>query len=228
MTIDMPIGGGRPVGAIPRVDLLPGEVREQAAARSTRRVMLLLIVLAVVLVGAGFGGAQFLVASSAAGLDTANQQTQQLISQQSAYARVRTLQAAVQEADALDRVTTATQIDWQAMLSEVLAPLPAAVGVGAIQVDSQSPIDAPSQSQSPFGQAAIGTVAIDLTATDIDALTTWLATMRADQTFASVTALQAQNADGTWHLSATLFISPTVTALATPAPTPAPTAGGQG
>jgi len=227
MTIDLPIGG-RPVGAIPRVDLLPGEVREQASARSMRRIMLLLIVLAVVIVGAGFGGAQFFVASSAAGLDTANQQTQQLISQQSAYARVRALQAAVQEADALDRVTTATQIDWQAMLSEVLAPLPGSVDVGSIQVGSQSPIDAPDQSQSPFGQAAIATIAVDLTSTDIDALTTWLATMRADATFASVTALQAQNADGTWHLGATLFVSPTVTALATPTPTPAPTAGGQG
>jgi len=219
-------GGVRYVGAVARVDLLPKEVREQAAARQTRRTMLLVIVLAIVVVAAGFAAVQFLVATSAGDLEAANAETRQLTSQQASYQRVRALQAADAEAEAMHRVTTATQIDWDALLAEALAPLPASATVGTVSVDSQSPLAAPNQTQNPFGQAAIGSVQLELSSPDIDDLTNWLATMRADPTFSSVTALQAQNSgDQSWQMSATLYISPSVTALPTPTPSATATNG---
>jgi len=219
--------GTRYVGAVARVDLLPKEVRDHAAARATRRLMLLLVVLAIVVVAAGFAAVQLLVASSAGDLAAANAETKQLTTQQATYQRVRALQAADAEADAMHRVTTATQIDWDALLTEALAPLPASASVGSISVDSQSPLTAPNQTQNPFGQAAIGTMQLQLTAANIDDLTGWLATMRADAMFSSVTALQAQNSgDQSWQMNATLYIAPSVTALPTPTPSATPTNGG--
>lgn len=220
------LGGPRYVGAVARVDLLPKEVRDQAAAKQTRRTMLLLIVLAIVVVAAGFAAVQLLVATSASDLVAANAETQRLTTQQASYQRVRALQAANAEADSMNKVTTATQIDWDALLTEAFAPLPGSVTIGTITADSQSPLFAPDQTQSPFGRPAIGSIVVSLTSPNIDDLTSWLAAVRADATFSSVTALQTQNGDGIWQLSATLYISPSVTALPTPTPSAVPTNGG--
>lgn len=219
-------GGTRYVGAVARVDLLPKEVRDQAAAKQTRRTMLLLIVLALAVVAAGFAAVQLLVATSASDLDAANDQTRQLTEQQAAYQRVRALQAANTQADALNRATTATQLDWDALLAEAFTALPASASIDAIALDSQSPLSEPDQTQSPFGQAAIGSIQASIQSGSIDDLTSWLAAVRADPTFSSVTALQTQNqaseGGSSWQLTATLYISPSVTALPTAAPTNGP------
>lgn len=219
-------GGPRYVGAVARVDLLPKEIRTQAAVRATRRIVFLLVILAIVVVGAGYGAVQLLAANSAASLASANAQTQALLAKQGEYARVRDLESANDEADALDRVTTATQLDWDALLDEALAPLPGGTVVKGIQLDSQSPIDPLSQTTSPFGFSAVGSMSISLTSPNIDELTSWLATTRANPTFSFITALQTQNSSG-WEMTATVYVSPSVTALPTPEPTETPAPGGE-
>ncbi|WP_345761935.1 hypothetical protein [Diaminobutyricibacter sp. McL0608] len=187
-----PSKGGRPgvsyeVGAEPRVDLLPPEVRAQRKAASTRRGLGFAVLASVLLVGLAAGGSAFLAFSAQASLTESQQQTSSLLAQQSKYISVRKLQDQVALATAAQQVGASTEIDWKTYLNKVQATLPANVVIDTVTVDSASPLAQYSQSTAPLQGARVATVTFDAKSSTLPEVPAWLTALAKLPGFADAT-----------------------------------------
>ncbi len=224
------------VGMVSRIDLLPTEVRERAATRTTRSVMLLLVLLAVVVVAGGFALAFLRSLDAQSALAAAQAQTSALQAQQQQFAGLRGLQQRVALGDAAEQVATATAVDWEQIVGELTSGLPAGAELGAITAEAQSPIQTEAAPGVPLQQPRIGSVKLTATDKHLAALTKWVAALQQDQTFSDVVATTVTGPKGGYVVTLTAYLSPSLTPVPTattaptsaptPAPTPAPTSTG--
>lgn len=169
---------GLAVGAEPRVDLLPPEVRTERRNARTRRGFgwAVLIVLLVVLAAAG--GAFSLNVLSQAKLLAARSETASLLAQEQRYAPARDAQKQVALAQAAQQAGASTEIDWKAFLDQVGHAQPAGLGLASVAVDSVSPIALYQQSADPLQGPRIGTVTVVGTSAALPNVPAWVAELQ--------------------------------------------------
>ncbi|BDZ49064.1 hypothetical protein GCM10025867_13050 [Frondihabitans sucicola] len=162
------------IGGLPRVDLLPREVRaERRAAAVVRRTWLGVAgVAALVLLASA--SASLLSAQAKSDLSSAQSATVTLNAQQQKYAKVRTVQNQVNLAKAAQSVGGATEIDWTTYLAKVQASLPDDVSMTSVSLDSASPLTSYAQSATPGQGTRIATVTFIATSASLPSVPEWL------------------------------------------------------
>ena len=176
------------LGGVPRAELLPPELKQEATASAQRRVMVLLIVLALVVTGGATFGASVLAAQSAAELEQANGRTTEILLEQGKYAEARQLAARVSASEDAGAIVMATDIDWVAQLALIDAT---AASVGATvdntavtQSTAFAVVDEPADL---LEKPRVATVVLTATTPTLPNLADWLEAFEALPGFAGVT-----------------------------------------
>ena len=165
------------LGAEPRMDLLPPEVRTLQKVKATRRRLGGILVAVLVLVGAGVGASTWYAMQSQAELAAARERTTELLTSQSQYSEVKKVQAALDTTLVARQFGASTEIDWKAYLAQVLALVPSTVTVDTLSIDSASPLVPYEQATSPLLNARVATIRILFTSPDATSVPAWLERM---------------------------------------------------
>ena len=165
------------LGAEPRMDLLPPEVRARKRVKATQRRLGGVLVVVLVLVGAGVGASSWAAMGSEAELVAAQQRTSELLVSQGKYSEVQQVQSALDMTVAARQFGASTEIDWKAYLGLVRALVPASVTVETLSVDSASPVVAYEQVVAPLVEARVATIKFLFRSPDVVSVPEWLASM---------------------------------------------------
>ncbi|WP_104131541.1 hypothetical protein [Cryobacterium sp. M91] len=165
------------LGAEPRMDLLPPEVRLLKKVKATRRRLGGVLLAVLVLVGAGVGASSWHALQSQAELAAARERTTELLASQSKYSEVQKVQAALDTTLVARQFGASTEIDWKAYLAQVLALVPSTVTVDTLSIDSASPLVPYEQAASPLLNARVATIRILFTSPDATSVPAWLERM---------------------------------------------------
>ena len=184
------------LGAEPRMDLLPPEVRTLKKVKATRRRLGGLLVAVLVLVGAGVGASTWYAMQSQAELTAAQDRTTELLTSQSKYSEVQKVQTSLDTTVAAQQFGASTEIDWKAYLAKVQALVPSTVTVDTLSVDSASPLVPYEQATTPLLNARVATIRILFTSPDATSVPGWLENMStlpgyADSLAAAITRTDA-------------------------------------
>lgn len=167
-----------PLGASPRVSLLPPELGQRNKALGTQRALRLVMFAVVLLTVAGIGGAWYLSFSAQLALSSEQQRTQDLLMQQQQYADVQYAVNMVEVGEAALRVGGSTEIDWQDYLARVQASLPAGVTLNTFSVDASTVTSQYPQSNIPLQGARIATLQFTATSATLPEIPDWLNRLR--------------------------------------------------
>ena len=165
------------LGAEPRMDLLPPEVRTLKKVKATRRRLGGLLVAVLVLVGAGVGASTRYAMQGQAELTAAQDRTTQLVTSQSKYSEVQKVQTALDTTVAAQQFGASTEIDWKVYLAKLQALVPSTVTIDTLSVDSASPLGPYEQATAPLQNVRVATIRILFTSPDATSVPEWLATM---------------------------------------------------
>ncbi|KGJ82347.1 hypothetical protein GY21_00830 [Cryobacterium roopkundense] len=165
------------LGAEPRMDLLPPEVRSAKRVRATRRRLGGALVAVLVLVGAGVGASTWYAIQGQAELTAAQDLTTELLTSQSKYSEVQRVQAALDTTVAARQFGASTEIDWKAYIAQVRALVPSTVTVDTLSVDSASPLVPYEQATTPLLNPRVATIRIVFTSPDATSVPEWLDSM---------------------------------------------------
>jgi len=162
------------VGGLPRVDLLPPEVRAERRSGVAVRRAWMGVVAAAAVVGIAVGGATLRSMEAQDELLAAQSDTQQLLLEQGKYTEVRNTQSEIELLSAAQAVAGATEIAWPSYLAQIQATLPAGVTVSTINIDQASPIAEYAQAATPLQGARIGTVTFTAQSETLPSVPDWL------------------------------------------------------
>lgn len=185
------------LGATPGVDLLPREVRDTRKSNRTRRGVIAVAVLAIVATAGGGAAATYASIVAEVRLASAEQRTEALLARQSEFVEVTTLQRQIEERTAARQVITGTEIDWQAVLTDVRATLPAGAIVTSLAVDGASPMQAYAQAGVPLQGPRVATVTFSIESSSILSASTVVDALAAVPGFVDVQVPSASVVDET-------------------------------
>lgn len=162
------------VGGLPRVDLLPPEVRaERRSGVAVRRAWMGVVGVAAI-AGIAVGGATLRSMEAQDALLSAQADTQQLLLEQGRYTEVRDVKNEITLLSAAQAVGGATEIAWPSYLAQIQATLPAGVTISSITIDQASPIEDYTQADTPLQGARIGTVTFTAQSETLPSVPDWL------------------------------------------------------
>ena len=162
------------VGGLPRVDLLPPEVRAERHSGVVVRRAWMGVVGAAVVVAIAAGGATLGSIEANDELLASQAETQQLLIEQGRYTAVREVKADIQLLTAAQTVAGAAEIPWPSYLAQIQATLPDGVTVSTITIDQASPIADYEQSDTPLQGARVGTVTFTAQSATLPSVPDWL------------------------------------------------------
>ena len=160
------------LGAPPRADLLPPELKAEEKLRRQRRGLIGIAVLAVILVAGGYVYAVFSAQSAAANLTAANQQTETLLEQKNEYIVVRQLADQVTSTKVIQFLAVSGEMDWKAYLDKVQGSLPA--GVAITTVTAKLTDSSASSSTSPLRGPYIAELTFVATTQTLPDVSAWV------------------------------------------------------
>jgi cytoskeletal protein RodZ len=200
------------IGAEPRVDLLPPEVRASRKRDALARQLVAFLVIVIVVVIAGVAGATFFALQSQQALAAEQSKTQTLLAEQQHYSVVKDVQTQIGLTEAGQQIGASTEIDWNAFLNKVKATVPPNVTLTGVTLDSASPLATYQQSAVPLQAARVATVTLNVTSTSLPDLRLWLSALAklpgvADTAPGEVTLAGTgeYNATATVHLNESAF-----------------------
>jgi type II secretory pathway pseudopilin PulG len=201
------------IGAQPRVDLLPPEIKAKRDSAGMRRLLVLVVIAVVLIAIAGSLGARVWSQSAAAEQRAEQDRAATLLTQQRSYNDVVKTQSDIALAQAAQRVGASTEVDWKGYLDQVQATLPANVAIKTIAVDSSSPTAAYAQPTAPLQGARVATITFSATSPDIPRVPEWLTALSklpgyADANPGSVSydeASKIYTASVTMHVNSAVF-----------------------
>ncbi|QNE37057.1 hypothetical protein [Leifsonia shinshuensis] len=165
------------VGAEPRVDLLPAEIRTaRKHEKIVRRMVVGLVVTVAVVVAAVLGAAAYALTAGVAATAEQNR-SDALIRQQAQYGPLRTAQSEAALVKAAQSVGGATDIDWSALGDSLLKSLPAGAAITNVSIDAASPLVPYQQSLVPGSPTRVATATVTISAPDLTTVTQWLSTL---------------------------------------------------
>jgi Tfp pilus assembly protein PilN len=194
------------VGGLPRVDLLPPEVRAERRSGVVVRRAWMGVVGAAVVVGIAAGGATLGSIEASDDLLAAQAETQQLLLAQGRYTEVREVKSDIQLLTAAQTVAGATEIPWPSYLAQIQATLPAGVTITTITIDQASPIADYEQSETPLQGARVGTVTFAAQSTTLPSVPDWLDGLAALPGYTDATPGSVSLEEGVYEATVTMHI----------------------
>lgn len=167
-----------PLGAAPRVSLMPPELGERNRQLGVQRGLRLLMFTVIVLVIAAIGGAWYLAFSANLQMQAEQARTADLLLEQQQYADVQAAIRDVQLGEAALRVGGSTEIDWKDYLSRVQASLPEGVVLDSFTVDAATVTQQYPQSSIPLQGARIATLQFSAISPTLPEIPAWLTALR--------------------------------------------------
>jgi Tfp pilus assembly protein PilN len=200
---------GPVIGGVPRVDLLPPEVRARRRARALRRSLVLAVVgvaAAVALATAG-SFAYNIQANVALAMEQAR--TTSLLGQQAKYADIRSMQDDIKLLHAAQEVGASTEIQWKAYLEKVQATLPAGVSVQTVEVESASPLAEFQQGSTPFEGPRVATITFSARTDSFPSTPEWLKALEGLPGYVDATPnnLTRDEGTGSYTVSITMHVN---------------------
>lgn len=195
-----PAKGVIAIGGVPRVDLLPPEVRaERHAAVNVRRAWTGVVGL-VVIVGVAGATAAIYASAATATLASSQKETSSLIMQSAGFSEVNTVQNETDLVGAAVRVGGSTDIDWPSYLAKVKATVPNGMELATVTIDSATPVVAYAQATTPLEGQRVATLTFSSTSSSLPDVPTWLTSLRTLPGYTDASA-------GTVALSAGVYTS---------------------
>lgn len=194
-------------GAIPRADLLPGELKAEAKLAAQRRALGGLVILSVILVAGGYAYATITAVASAQRLVDSNTTTTSLLNQAKEYSEVTQLQAQVKTDKAAQIVGVSTEIDWQAYLELVQGSLPAGTSIRTV---SATTVAAGAEAPAPGGpllNPSIATLNFDATTATLPDVSAWIDSLSKLPGFADALATSITQQDGGYSVTIVMHIT---------------------
>jgi len=186
---------GFAVGASPRVDLLPPEVRAGQQDRQVRRWFILGALLALVVVVGGYALATLVAVQAQSALDQAQARTDDLLAQQQQYAEVRDVQRQLDIASAATTIGSSTEVDWADYVRKLSAVLPGGATLTAVSVDGATPFEAYPQPTAPLQVARIATLRLTATSPTLPDVSSWIDAMVVVPGISSVAPVSISGSD---------------------------------
>jgi len=202
------------IGAEPRVDLLPLEVRKERHAKVIRRRLSLSALGVLLLVIAGVGASTALSLHEQQQLLDAHDRTAALLAEQGKYIEVRKVQEKVSLVQAAQQIGVSTEIDWKKYLETVQGTLPDGVTIDTVEIDSASPLAIYAQPIAPLQGERVATIGFAAKSAVLPDVPTWLKALAtlpgyADALPGSVTldeATKTYTVDITMHVNEDAFL----------------------
>lgn len=160
-----------PLGAMPRVQLMPPEFAQRQRATTIRRRLLGAMLLSIVVVSLAYAAAFLYAQTSAANLARAEDRTQELLAQQLQYSEVSTANADIARLDGLVEFVGANDISWKRIVDDLRSRLPAGVALALVTAEAPAPWDPPLTVAGPLRQERVATSSIQITAPTTELVT---------------------------------------------------------
>ncbi len=160
---------------LPRVNLLPSEIREGARLRNLQAVMALTVVLALVLVGAMTFLASNDVNDAQDGLSAVQTRGAALQAQVAQYASVPQEYALVSAANAQLQQAMSQEVRYSFILNDLSLRMPA--GVWLTNLSVSQPVDTPSSTLGAWGSSELATIKASGIAINLNDVAGWLDTL---------------------------------------------------
>jgi hypothetical protein len=155
------------LGAEPRANLLPPEVRQSDRARSVRRIFVMLVILTVVVVSGGYAASAFRAAQAQGGLDVANARTLTLHQEMAKYAEATSLSKLVKTVTSAQEVAGSKEVLWDTYYDAIVSLLPAGVTLVSGTMVGQFPWDAAMRVNGPLREPRVATISFVLSSANI-------------------------------------------------------------
>ena len=165
---------GLEIGGVPRVDLLPAEVRAASAARVLRKRLGIGLIGIVAVVVVMVGAASVFALASGARLVAAQSETTDLLIEQGKYIEVRQVQQSLKAVVDAERVGSWTEVQWRDYLKSVQAALPAGTAITESTITGASPIEEFAQAGGVLNNARIATLVLTATSPTLPDIPLWL------------------------------------------------------
>ena len=198
---------GLVVGGIPRIDLLPPEVRARLRSRTLRRGLGVLVVAVVLATGAGTALAVLNAAASAGALTAEQERSQQLLAQQLEFVEVTKLANAKAGIEQAQLVGASTEILWPAYIDAIRATLPPGAAIGTLTVTASSPITLVAQPALPLQLPRVATVQLTVDAADLATVSAWIAQLPALPGFADATLTSIERTEAGVKANVTINVT---------------------
>lgn len=195
------------VGGVPRVDLLPQEVRAERRGGQTVRRAWLGVVAVAALVVIGIAGATLYATNANNTLAESQSQTSGFIAEQGKYTKVKTAREQVDLIKDAQSIGGSTEIDWTAYLAKVQATLPSGVVVTAIDLTSSSPLVAYAQATTPLQGSRVATLTFTATSATLPSVPAWLDGLTQLPGYTDATAGSVDAAEGKYTTEVTMHIN---------------------
>jgi len=176
------------VGAIPRADLLPPEIRAAYRGKAVVRMLIILVITVAVVVAGGVGYASIRSITSQAVLQLERDRSADLQARQLDFAEARQIANQVDEAIEARKIATAAEIDWKAYLDEVSGTLPEGVSLRTLAI---APIDQEAgasggEPANPLQQESVAAITITAFSATVPDVESWFDDLEGITGFAGI------------------------------------------
>jgi len=200
---------------LPRVNLLPSEIREGARFRNLQAAMGLAVVLALVVVGALTYLASGDVNDAQTGLDATQLQGSALQAQVNQYAAVPRKYAQVAAADAQLQQAMGQEIRYSFVLNDLSLRIPAGVWLTSLTVTQQ--VDSPNSTNGAWGTPQTASIKASGAALNLNDVAGWLDALAQSGTYTdpwvgnatapATTSTVSGSAPSTWTFDSTVGVT---------------------
>jgi len=161
-------------GGIPRVDLLPPEVKEGQRAVRRRSWMAVGVIAALGLTAGAYVISLSVATSAQAALEREQGRSIELLDAQAEFSEVRTVTQTAELITAAQQVGALTEIQWRPFIGAVQATLPSGVTIVEFSINSASPTLSLPQPESPLLAARAATIVFTAESPDLPNVRAWL------------------------------------------------------
>jgi Tfp pilus assembly protein PilN len=195
------------LGAPPRADLLPPELKAEEKLHAQRRGLVAMSIFVVVLVGLAYGYLAIEAGNSAQRLAAANASTASLLAEQAKYSEVTLLNARLAMIKTGQQIGVSTEIDWRDYLQQVQASLPAGTGINSVGASTAGPGAGVSAPSSPLLAASIAELTFAATTSTLPDVSQWIDNLSLLPGFADAVAGSITlNAEGSYSVTIIMHI----------------------
>ncbi len=194
------------IGAAPRIDLMPPEVRQRQKDKSARFGLIMMVVIVAGGVVVGYLIALLAVGISQSQLASEQQRTETLLTAQQQYAEVPQITSVLEAGADGEAVATSSQIDWGIVVRQIQATMPANLGLIDISAAATSPTVAVPV---PVGSSEVPYVAaltISAESATVPDTAEWLRRLRTVTGYAGAWLTTISESSGRYSVSVTLHL----------------------
>ena len=162
-----------PIGGVPRVDLLPPELKASRAWRRARGKALLAVLCAALLIVAGAGAARWWAQVNIDGRDAAQARTTELLAQQSEFVEVNQVRGAISATETALTQASATDVVWRDLLADLQTALPGGTRITTLTIEADSPVQELAAPTDPLRADRIASVTFTAVTGSVPDVVAW-------------------------------------------------------